>query len=186
MRIISGKFKGRRLIRPDDKITRPTMDRTREAIFNILQHCPSFSFQGSVVLDVFAGSGAYGLESLSRGASHVYFIEKHPIVFKVLEENCRSLNCLDVVDTLRIDALKTGKSSRGMDLIFIDPPYHQNLIAPCLHHLDAMGWIKPTTLIVVETDKDESISFTEENFSVLLDRSYGRNHIFLIRKIGQE
>ena len=180
MRIISGRLKNRRLILPPASHTRPTMDRTREAVFSILNSQHDFSFSGSLILDVFAGSGAYGLESLSRGAKHAFFIENQPQVSAVLEENIANLGTHSVSTLMRCHALKAQSTTIPMNLVFMDPPYGQDLVLPALNHLRANGWIGKKTLILVETEKGHNpFEAVAEQWHVRLNRTYGKNNIFL-------
>ena len=180
MRIISGFLKNRRLMLPPACYTRPTMDRTREAVFSILSSQRDFSFSGSLILDVFAGSGAYGLESLSRGAKHAFFIENQPEVRAVLEKNILNLGVRSTTTLMGFHALKAPKTITPMDLVFMDPPYGQDLVPPTLHHLKDTGWIGLKTLILVETEKDHNpFESLTQQWHVRVNRAYGKNNIFL-------
>lgn len=148
MRIIGGRNKGRTLILPDDKITRPTTDRVREALFNILDHHPDFNLQGSRILDAFAGSGSLGLEALSRGAGHVTFVESHPKIVPVLRQNIETVAGESHLLTHPIE--KISQTSTPVDLVFLDPPYRQDLEVPTLQLLIDKGWIGSETLICLE------------------------------------
>jgi 16S rRNA (guanine966-N2)-methyltransferase len=152
MRIIAGKWKGRKLIRPPEKITRPTTDRVREALFSSLTSRIA-SFADKYVFDAFAGSGALGLEALSRGAEHVLFAEKNASVRHVLQQNIVSLNCLDSVDLIS-DVFMLGQVKRCYDLIFLDPPYGLCLEIDLIPLLLKYGYVNNSTLIVLETQTE--------------------------------
>lgn len=155
MRIIGGRNKGKKLILPDETITRPTTDRVRESLFNILSHHPDFEWIDSHVLDAFAGSGALGLEALSRGAAHVTFVESHPKVISVLQQNMGMIPGEKKLLTHPIE--KIGPSSRPMDLVFLDPPYKKGLEIPTLNHLKTQGWIGFDTLVCLEMHSQDDL-----------------------------
>jgi len=176
LRIISGRFRQKRLFLPDQKTTRPTTDRVREAVFNVLLHTFHIDFSKVAVLDVFAGSGSMGLEALSRGAQHVSFVEKDPKVIQVLEKNIGAFLPLDKVTVFKMDALKLGKAKAPVGLIFLDPPYQQGLIEPTVTHLLKQGWIDAETLICIESSKKDSPE-TLFGFDGLDKRIYGGSAI---------
>lgn len=160
MRIIGGKYRGKKLISPSHAGTRPTSDRTRETIFNILLNNPAFgleTFQDRRVLDVFAGTGALGLEALSRGAKSVMFIENNRDILPILQANIRAFDlppsCILEQDAR---ALKSNLSA-SFNLIFMDPPYHQDMILPALEQLISNGWIGAHAVILIEVAKNESL-----------------------------
>ncbi len=158
MRIVAGKYRGKKLFAPSYKRTRPTSDRTRETIFNILLHNPAFGskvLSDKVVLDVFAGTGALGLEALSRGARSVTFIENERATLPILYDNVKAFN-LSCSCVLEQDASRLQITpSVPFDLIFLDPPYHQNLLFPTLSQLFAQGWIAKEAIVVIEMAKNE-------------------------------
>ncbi|RZI45700.1 16S rRNA (guanine(966)-N(2))-methyltransferase RsmD [Candidatus Finniella inopinata] len=149
LRIISGHWRHHRLHLPPPSVTRPTTDRVREALFNILAHGYALDFKGLKVLDAFAGSGALGLEALSRGAESVYFMENHPQVSKVLKANIDALNAAEGCRILKGSQVPIAPCA--VDLVFLDPPYHQQLALPTCAALQKNGWLKPATLICLET-----------------------------------
>lgn len=160
MRIVGGKYRGKKLLSPSCEGTRPTSDRTRETIFNILLNNPFFGPQilhDKAVLDVFAGTGALGLEALSRGAKSVTFIENNIDSLPGLYANAKAFG-LSPASILEQDARMLHINSSGpFELIFMDPPYHQNLIPPALTQLFARGWIGKDAVIVIELAKNESL-----------------------------
>ncbi|MCX7338318.1 MAG: 16S rRNA (guanine(966)-N(2))-methyltransferase RsmD [Alphaproteobacteria bacterium] len=152
MRIISGQFRHRLLKRPPSDTTRPTSDRAREAVFNILIHTYGVEFQDCVVLDVFAGSGAMGFEALSRGAKQVYFVENNKQAIRCIQENSTTLGADEKVHLLRGDAPQIKKApDGGAHVIIMDPPYNQGLILPTCAQLYKQGWINPDTLVCIES-----------------------------------
>lgn len=172
MRIIGGTLRGRLLARPPETITRPTPDRVRQALFNILEHGLLFSFEGARVADVFAGSGAMGIEALSRGAESLTFVESHPQAVQCIRCNVAALNIHTSITLLRHDACTLPRQSRPFDFIFLDPPYGQGLEYAATAHLIQNGWIGAQTLVVIET---EATTIPRETGLTLRDkRIYGR------------
>ena len=178
MRIIGGTFRGRRLMAPleaasSKATTRPTTDRTRETLFNFLLHNPTLnmsSLAGCHVLDCFAGTGALGLEALSRGASHVTFIENNPQTLRVLRHNVELLGAKDHTRISPISVLNLAGAREVFQLVFLDPPYHGNLVKPTLEVLRKKGWIDTTSLIVVEAAIDEMVALPQ-GFHISLERN---------------
>jgi 16S rRNA (guanine966-N2)-methyltransferase len=172
MRIISGKFKSRRLVSPPPSIARPTSDRARESLFNILKSLKVDLNKGTYVLDAFAGSGALGLEALSRGAGHITFIEKNQQAAQTIKTNINNLMAEDQCTVVVGDALRPPKAPRPMTLIFLDPPYDQHIEMSCLDALYNQGWINEETLIILETSTKREINLPA--FMKLIDqRRYG-------------
>lgn len=184
LRIIGGNFRGRLLDFPPSAITRPTSDRGRQAIFNILEH--RFCMQdgtsilkNAFVLDLFAGSGALGFESLSRGASFCIFVENNPKALSVLNANRKSLNSLEKSVVLKQDALNpfdlpSSLKNLKFDLIFIDPPYEKGYVLKTLEMCSKKKYFSPQTLFIAELETTEEISKIRENFIILEERIYGR------------
>lgn len=172
MRIIGGKFRKRKLIMPPASLTRPTSDRTREAVFNILNSLNEGMGNDTLVLDAFAGSGALGLEALSRGAAHVTFMENNSQVTQVLKQNIASLQVEASCTLILADTTHPPKSPCPMGLIFLDPPYRQRLEASCLNALQTQGWIGKDTLIILETSSKQSPHIPED-FHLMDQRRYG-------------
>lgn len=177
MRIISGKYRGKKLLSPANDLTRPTADRVRQAIFNILENRFYINWQESKVLDAFAGTGAMGLEAFSRGATQVHFMEKNPDAFKILKENISSLNATVSAYALDVTACQI-QSPHPMDVVFMDPPYHQNLISKTTLVLQKKGWIGIETLLVLEMGIDESLGCVG---SVLYEKNYGKTKVIFSR-----
>ncbi len=155
MRIIAGKYRGRKILGPKDKTIRPTTDRLRESIFNAIVSRVG-SFENLRVADLFAGTGAFGLEALSRGASSVVMVEKHYASLELLHHNIELLGAGQQVDVVAADARALPRRDKPFDLIFLDPPYRRGLAVPALLSLAASGWIGPATLIVVEREEKDA------------------------------
>ncbi|MGE4480501.1 16S rRNA (guanine(966)-N(2))-methyltransferase RsmD [Acidocella sp.] len=174
-KIIAGRWKGRKLMTPTGRDTRPTNIRARQAVFDILTHAPWCELQGAHVLDVFAGTGAYGLEALSRGAASASFIEQSHEAGATLRANIAALK----VENARLhiaDALHPPAGGPH-DLIFLDPPYGAALIAPALRALSAKGWVAPGAIIVVELGPGETLDLPE----VLAERTHGKARLKIWR-----
>ncbi|MBL9029808.1 MAG: 16S rRNA (guanine(966)-N(2))-methyltransferase RsmD [Caedimonas sp.] len=183
MRIIAGKWKGHSLKGPKSPLTRPTSDRLRETIFNILNAYfmkNDISLDRLRVLDAFAGTGALGLEALSRGAHSVTFIEKTTTACGVIRENINFLKAQSQCSLIQSDVL-TLKASEifSYDLLFVDPPYHQSLCEKALERFFEQGWLAKNAIIVVETDSSETLIFPE-HFQLLDHRAVGRAGIWTL------
>ncbi|MBS0185909.1 MAG: 16S rRNA (guanine(966)-N(2))-methyltransferase RsmD [Proteobacteria bacterium] len=184
LRIIGGNFRGRLLDFPPSTITRPTSDRGREAIFNILEHrfClkdGTSILKGAVILDLFSGSGAFGFESLSRGASFCIFVENNPKALSVLNANRKSLNFIENSIILTQDALNpfdlpSSFKNFKFDLIFIDPPYQKGYVLKTLMMCAEKKYFSAQTLFIAEIETTEEISMIRDNFIILEERRYGR------------
>jgi 16S rRNA (guanine966-N2)-methyltransferase len=157
MRIVAGAWRGRSLIAPPGTETRPTADRVRQALFDILMHAPwagrSF-MENAAVLDAFAGTGALGLEALSRGAASATFVERARPALIALRANIEACRAVDRCEILPIDVLTIPVGKRA-DIVFFDPPYGQDLITRALARLRSVGRVGPGSLIVAETGRDE-------------------------------
>ena len=186
MRIIGGKWRGRRLAAPEGRAVRPTIDRVRESLFNVIEHGRHTNGDGSLlpgvrVLDGFAGTGALGLEALSRDAAHVTFIDSDRAALAVLEANIAELGAAAETTVLRADCLTPPRATEPCGLILLDPPYGQGLAEPALQALDAQGWIAPGALCVVELRRDDAFE-PPDGFEPLDDRHYGATRIVLLRR----
>ena len=148
MRIVGGSLRGRRLVEPDDRTIRPTTDRARETLFNILAHQNRLA--GASVLDVFAGTGALGCEALSRGAAKGVFIENDPAAIRIVRTNVAALKLEDVARVVKRSALAPGTPDNPFDLVFLDPPYGRGLGEQAMAALRKAGWLAPDALIVLE------------------------------------
>ena len=178
MRIISGQWRGRALVAPPGEATRPTADRVREALFSMLTSRLG-SFEGLRVLDGFAGTGALGLEALSRGAAHATFVERDATALVALKRNVATLKASADVLSTPIESL--GPARGPCDLILLDPPYGEGLGATALTRLAEQGWIAPHALISVETGRKEEL---ESPYEVLAVRDHGKARLHLLRAGG--
>jgi 16S rRNA (guanine966-N2)-methyltransferase len=157
MRIVAGVWRGRTLLAPAGAATRPTADRVRQALFDMLLHAPWGGrdvVEGAHVLDIFAGTGAFGLEALSRGAAHATFIEHDRAALAALRANIAACRAEDRCTVLAIDALATP-SGEAAGLIFLDPPYRGDLLAGAIDRLRAAGRIGPNALLITETARGQ-------------------------------
>lgn len=175
MRIISGQWRGRALVAPPGEATRPTADRVREALFSMLTSRLG-SFEGLRVLDGFAGTGALGLEALSRGAAHATFIERDPAALAALKRNIAALKASADIVAGPIESL--GPARTPCDLILLDPPYGEGLGTNALARLAEQGWIAPHALISVETGRKDTL---ESPYEVLAVRDHGKARLHLLR-----
>jgi 16S rRNA (guanine966-N2)-methyltransferase len=186
MRIIAGKHKGRRIelgkeLGPD---IRPTSDFAREAIFNILTHgkhgLNGHTFDDKRVLDLFCGTGAFGLEALSRGAAHVTFIDQSREAIATARHNAQRIGEEAQVDFVLANATRLSKARAPFDLIFLDPPYFSKLIPPTLESLHGGGWLAQDGTVVIEHDAKEVIPLPE-SFTKVDERKYGRAVVELLK-----
>lgn len=182
MRLVGGRHRGRPLAAPPGRDTRPTADRAREALFNILAHGYGIDLDAIDVLDAFAGSGALGLEALSRGARRVWFIEHHPAAAAVIESNLRTLGEEAKGTVLRADASHPPPGGRACCLALLDPPYGSGLGGPALSALAARGWLAKDALCVVEVAAREEFQPPPE-FVVEEERSYGAARFVFLRRV---
>jgi len=152
MRVVGGRLRGRALAGPKSEAIRPTADRLREALFNILIHAYGDPVSGARVLDLFAGTGALGIEALSRGAAFALFVDNGAEARALLRENIAALGLGGVCKIFRRDATRLGPAHpvEPFALVFLDPPYRQNLAEAALASARAGGWLSPSALIVVE------------------------------------
>ncbi|MDG2244603.1 MAG: 16S rRNA (guanine(966)-N(2))-methyltransferase RsmD [Rhodospirillaceae bacterium] len=184
VRITAGTFKNKPLAVPDGDSVRPTSDRARQALFNRLEHSFSnigFKLRGARVIDLFAGTGALGLDALSRGAAHVTFIEQNGPSLSVLKRNITALGVNDKVTVLTMDATTLPTAAQPYDLALLDPPYEQCLIDPTLTALVGKDWLTDNAIIVVESATGETVT-APAGFIVEDVRSYGRGALtYLIR-----
>ncbi|MBW2060147.1 MAG: 16S rRNA (guanine(966)-N(2))-methyltransferase RsmD [Deltaproteobacteria bacterium] len=177
MRIIGGKYRGRRLIVPRGLAVRPTADRVREAIFNILGP----GVEGRKVLDLFAGTGALGLEAMSRGAIRAVFVDKRPEALAAINRNIDALGLKESTRILKID-LNRGpgplkNEAKQFDLVFMDPPYCEDLIQRALSMMVRFRLASPDTLVVAEYWRKEDLSQISKNWSLTEERIYGQTKV---------
>jgi 16S rRNA (guanine966-N2)-methyltransferase len=181
MRIVAGKFRGKQLSSPDDDSIRPTADRVRESVFNILASRLGPNFDGLRVLDLFAGTGALGLEALSRGASNVVFVDTGAEARGLIRDHIEAFGAGGVAKLLRRDATSLGPAGTmgPVDLVFLDPPYGKGLGEQALLSLQLGNWLKPETLLVLEESSEAALSLPE-GFALDDRREYGAAAIHLL------
>ncbi len=182
MRIVGGQYRGRTLATPRSHDIRPTADRLRESLFNILIHGHGDPVTGARVLDLFAGTGAFGLEALSRGAAFALFVDDGSEARALIRANIDALGLGGVTKVYRRDATKLGPAHpiEPFSLVFLDPPYGRGLAGPTLVAARAGGWLAPNALIVVE-EAAETPSIAPDGFSEIERRRYGDTELVFLR-----
>ncbi|MBL6946121.1 MAG: 16S rRNA (guanine(966)-N(2))-methyltransferase RsmD [Rhodospirillales bacterium] len=184
MRIVGGAFRGRRLQAPDGLQLRPTADRTREAIFNILGHGLGVELEDIEVVDFFAGTGAMGLEALSRGAAHATFVDQNPEAIRFVRKNSGALGAAKNSTVLRLDAENLPPpplvANAPCALAFFDPPYQSGLAAPALLSAARKGWVETGAICTVELAAKEDFD-VPAGFEVLDERKYGAARVFFLK-----
>ena len=184
MRIVGGEFRGRTLAAPKSDQIRPTTDRTRESLFNILAHAYPECLDGTRMIDLFAGTGAVGLEALSRGCKSVLFVENSVEGRSLLWENIDALGLQGRARILRRDATNLGPANNiePFDLLFADPPYGRGLGENALLAAHQGGWLAPDALVILEERADVELRL-DPVFRFIEDRSFGdtRMHLFRYR-----
>ena len=179
MRIIAGKYRGKKLFSPDTKDVRPTSDRARESIFNILNSRFSSDYSKYNLLDVYAGTGAFGFEALSRGFASVTFIDKNT---ENIQKNAKLFpNEQAKINILKADATNLPKINKTFDLVFMDAPYSLGLTEKTLLQLVQKNWLSDNVLCIVETQKNEELAL-HESLEIIDERIYGIAKISFICK----
>ena len=179
LRIIAGKYRSRILEQPPLSITRPTIDRAREALFNIIQN----NIENSVVLDCFAGSGAFCFEAVSRGATKAIAIEKNPIAFAIIQKNLEKLN-INNMEVKNMDSLNYLEHAKNIqfDFIYLDPPYKLDILKQCLDLIAKNQLLKKYGKIIIETNIDTTID-TPNELIIIDERIYGKTKFIFINWI---
>jgi 16S rRNA (guanine966-N2)-methyltransferase len=183
MRIVAGKFRGARIDAPKGLDTRPTSDKVRQALFNVLEHgAPNVDFEGARVLDLFAGSGALGLEALSRGARFCLFVEDGPDARAAIRRNVEALHLTGTTKIWRRDATKLGDAGtmQPFDLVFLDPPYGKGLGEKALQSTALGGWIEQGAVAVLEERADVDVALPQ-GFETIDTRIYGDTKLIVMR-----
>tara|TARA_B100000963_G_C22544850_1_gene633931 strand:+ start:247 stop:807 length:561 start_codon:yes stop_codon:yes gene_type:complete len=184
MRIISGSSKGKKIFIPKDNNTRPLRDMVKESIFNLIKHSKKIKIkiEKSHILDLFSGSGSFGLECISRGAKKVTFIENYSSILNILKKN---INLLDAVSSSKIiekncfDILKSERFlSSKFDIIFLDPPFKEKRIDPLLKRIKEIDIIKKDGIIIIHRHKKDNQDFNN-NFNIVDQRTYGISRIII-------
>ena len=179
MRIISGKFKGRKILTPNDIKTRPLKDLTKESIFNILKHSKKFyvEIKNSIVLDLFAGVGSFGIECLSNDAKYVTFVENYNGVLPILERNLANLKLdkkFEIIEKNIFNELELDKNN--YDIIFLDPPYKDRNIAELIDKIFEINLLSKDGIIILHRNKRVKEKYSK-NFNILEEKTYGISKI---------
>ena len=190
MRVVGGRLKGRNIASPSSRDIRPTADRLREAVFNTIVHAHGDPLAGGRVLDLFAGTGALGIEALSRGAVFALFVDRSLTAGRLIETNLRaSLSCpaaafarLDLAATTNLTPLRAGLDpDLPFDLVFLDPPYRQHLAERLLPLLEPAGLLAPGALVVVEEHARVDLPAQSGLLALVDQRRYGETGLWLYR-----
>ena len=182
MRIIAGQFKGKKILDPRDKNTRPLKDLVKESIFNIIDHSNKLSIKinNSNILDLFSGVGSFGLEALSRGANHITFVENYSDVLAVLKKNIKSFE-LDsrcrIVEKNIFNDLNFNKFDKNFDIIFLDPPFKEKEIGSLIIKIHNSKILKSEGIIIIHRNSKRTDSFPTE-LNILEKKIYGISKIF--------
>jgi len=187
MRIVAGKLKGRAIVAPDGMGTRPTSDRARQAIFNVLEHAAwAEPLQGARVMDLFAGSGALGFEALSRGAAFALFVETDEDARGAIRDNADAYGLMGATRVHRRSAtdlgVRPGSDGEAFDLAFLDPPYGKGLGEQALARLIEGNWLKPGAIVVFERGSDEP-EIETPGYERLDARDYGAARVLFLRRL---
>ena len=182
MRIVGGRFRGRSLAGPKSDSIRPTSDRLRETIFNILAHSYDDPVEGARVLDLFAGTGAMGLEALSRGAAFALFVDEGAQARGLIRENVETLGLGGATRLFRRDATRMGRAAPNapFSLVFCDPPYGKGLAPRALRSCAEGGWLEPGALVVTEEAQGAEVALPE-GFAEIERRDYGETTVMFGR-----
>jgi len=188
MRIISGNYKGKKILLPKDKLTRPLKDLTKESIFNIIEHSKllDINLENSNILDLFSGVGSFGLECLSRGVQNVTFFESYKEVLTVLKKNIGNLNLQSSSNIIEKDIFAENTLrilNSKFDIIFMDPPYKEKKIINLLDVIIKLKLLKDNGIIIIHRHKKEKDEFPNE-FNVIIKKNYGISKIIFGNILG--
>ena len=187
MQIVAGAYRGRTLVAPKGQSVRPTAERARQALYNVLEHAPwgLEVWSSARVMDGFAGSGALGLEAVSRGAPYCLFVDNDRAARAAIEANLAALGCGDRVRVLGQDLTRLGArgGEAAFDLVFLDPPYGSGLAEAALAALRGGGWLAPGALAVVERGEGEGALETA-GFGLVDERRWGKARVTFLRTPG--
>ena len=185
MRIIGGNFKGKKILDPQDKETRPLKDLTKESIFNILKHSNKFSIkiENSIILDLFSGVGSFGLECLSRGAKYVTFVENYSGVLPILKRNLSNLKIegkYQVINDNILNKIDFKKIINKCDIIFLDPPYKEKKLPIIIDQISKDKILSSDGIIIIHRHKKEEDQFTKK-LRILVEKKYGISKILFCK-----
>ena len=184
MRVISGTFRGKKILEPKDIKTRPLKDLTKESIFNILNHSKKFkiNLEDSNILDLFSGVGSFGIECLSRGVKSVVFIENYNGVLPVLKKNLQNLKAIENYKIIEKD-INNGKIfetlDKKFDIVFMDPPYKDKNLNLLLQNLENIKILNKNAIVVIHRHKNEQ-DMIPKNFKVIEEKRYGLSKIIFL------
>tara|TARA_B100001123_G_scaffold433402_1_gene558052 strand:+ start:990 stop:1541 length:552 start_codon:yes stop_codon:yes gene_type:complete len=179
MRIIAGQYKGKRLNVPEGGDIRPTSERARESLFNILEHgLEADVLRDERVLDLCCGTGALGLEALSRGAVHATFVDNNQQAVGLTKKNIAALGAQSKSDVVLANAVQLPAAKAPVALVLTDPPYHANLFAPMVESMKHSGWLRKGTILSMEQDKRNAMPEIA-GLSLVKDRTYGKTRLCL-------
>lgn len=179
MRIVAGEWRGRKLVAPKGEVTRPTADRSRETLFSMLASRLG-SFEDLSVADLFAGSGALGLEALSRGAAHCLFVEQDPQAVKAIRANVEAFGAGSRARVTASSVMSLGPAKKPHDLYLLDPPYGTGAAAVALDRMLRLGWIDEASWIAVETGGDEVVEVA--GLGIETERKVGKSKLTILRR----
>ena len=184
MRIISGTYRGKKILEPKDNITRPLKDLTKESIFNILNHSNKFeiNLKNSNILDLFSGVGSFGLECLSRGVKYVVFVERYDAVLPVLKKNLVSLKSIENYEILEKDIYNINffnNLNKKFDIIFMDPPYKDKDLKLILNNIKNQKILNERGILIIHRHKDEK-DFIPDEFNIIEEKKYGLSKIIFL------
>ena len=187
MRIISGNFKGKKILQPKDIKTRPLKDLTKESIFNVIKHSNKFSikFETSQVLDLFAGTGSFGIECISRGVKHVTFVENYKNILTILKKNLTNLKSAknyliiekDIINNFNLNELK-----KKFDIIFLDPPYKETKLYEIISSITSQRILKQNGIIIIHRHKKQN-DILPKSVKILDEKKYGISKILFCTHI---
>ena len=185
MRIIGGNFKGKKILNPKDKETRPLKDLTKESIFNVLKHSNKFSIniENSTILDLFSGVGSFGLECLSRGAKYVTFIENYNGVLPILKKNLSNLETeakYQIINENILNKIDFKKIIKKCDIIFLDPPYREKKLPVIIDQISKDKILSNDGIIIIHRHKKEEDQFTKK-LRIVVEKKYGISKILFCK-----
>ena len=185
MRIIGGNFKGKKILDPQDKKTRPLKDLTKESIFNVLKHSNKFSIniENSIILDLFSGVGSFGLECLSRGAKYVTFVENYRGVLPILKKNLSNLETdknYQVIEDNILNKINFKKIINKYDIIFLDPPYREKKLPIIIDQISKDKILSNDGIIVIHRHRKEEDQFSKK-LRIVVEKKYGISKILFCR-----
>ncbi len=184
MRIIGGKARGTKLYTLEGDNTRPTLDRVKESLFNIIQR----DIPESIFLDLFSGSGAIGLEAVSRGAKKAILCDKSKEAINIIKKNIEKTHLENQIELYQLpfEKLLNDKIEEKIDIIYIDPPYKTDFVYNAIKIILDKNLIKEDSIIIIETDEEERIikQIEKLNIEIVNQRKYGRAHLIFVKKVG--